>query len=624
MQLPDSPPPSRRGWISKYLRPFAKWVLAPALIAAGLLAGFALLFPKPARSASQAAFGQFLLRYLAFRSGAGWFDSGFSAQTGIEVPMRDGIRLATDLYLPTSPGPYPAILIRTPYSKGEMKPVGEFFARYGFAVAVQDTRGRHQSQGEFYPFRHETADGRDFTGWVKRQPWCNGKLGGFGGSYLGFTQWAMAEGNSDLTSISPAFITANLYDGIYERGAFGQLTFLHWSLTSNGRYGNMRGAARIKEGFGRFPLIESDDAAGQDVGFYNDWVSHPRPDSYWLDMSPGQRFQLVTAPAFLVAGWYDFFRDAQIRDFQTIRRQGTLSAKSGTRILIGPWGHGFFSRNLEHYGIKPRTLELIPFEYIRDSKDWFDYSLKGASNGWDRRAPVRAFVLGDNEWRDVSEWPPARASYRTYYLRSRGNAATLRGHGSLSEQQPAAEQADSFTFDPRNPVPTMGGGHGDIWSSGPADQHEIESRPDVLVYSSEPLTRPLLVMGQVTARLYASSSAPDTDFTAKLVDVFPDGRALILCEGIARARYRTGLDQPTLMRPGTVYPFDIDVGNIAVRLRRGHRVRLEVSSSNSPRYDVNPNTGREIATEREPVKANQQVLHNAGAASTLMLPVLEE
>ena len=435
----------------------------------------------------------------------------------------------------------------------------------------------------------------------------------------------MAEGNSGLTSISPAFITANLYNGIYERGAFGQLTFLHWSLTSNGRYGNGRGAAKIKDGFGHFPLIESDDAAGQDIGFYNEWVSHPQPDSYWVDMSPGQRLQSITAPAFLVAGWYDFFRDAQIRDFQSIRQAGTQTSKAGTRLLIGPWGHGFFSRNLENYGIKPRMLELIPFEYIRDSKAWLDYSLKGVPNGWDRRAPVRAFVLGDNEWRDEQEWPPARASYRTYYLHSSGNAATLNGEGSLNEQRPAsAEPADTFVFDPRNPVPTMGGSHGDIWSSGPADQREVEKRPDVLVYSSEPLPQPVLVMGPVKVTLYASSSARDTDFTAKFVDVFPDGRALILCEGIVRARYRNGLDRPELMQPGTVIPFEIEVGNTAVRLQRGHRIRLELSSSNSPRYDVNPNTGRPIATEKEPVKANQEVLHRADAASTLMLPVIEE
>lgn len=600
------------------------WIPA-LLILAVLPAAFVLIFPAAAKSSRQAVFNELLMRYLAFRSGSGWFQTGFSVQPDIGVPMRDGIRLATDIYLPSSRGPFPAVLMRTPYSKQEMKPAGEFFARYGFAVAVQDTRGRHKSEGAFYPFRNEMADGVDFARWVRRQSWCNGKLGGFGASYLGFTQWAMAGGDAGLTSISPAFITANLYEGIYQNGAFGQLTFLHWSLTSNGRYGDMRGAARIKSGFGSFPLIGSDDAAGKDIDFYNDWVDHPEPDAYWQGMSIAGGRGSIATPAFLVAGWYDFFVDAQIRDFQSIRHGGSEAARAGCKILIGPWGHGFYSRNLENYGIKPKWGEVIPFEYIRDSKAWLDYSLKGVRNGWERRAPVRAFVLGDNQWRDEREWPPARSSYRTYYLHSGGKAATARGDGTLALSRPTArEPFDEFVFDPRNPVPTAGGGHGDIRSSGPADQREVEKRPDVLVYSTAALQQPLLVMGPVRVRLFASSTAADTDFTAKLVDVFPDERAVILCEGIVRARYRNGLSRPELMRPGTVYGFDIEVGHTAVRLKARHRIRLEISSSNSPRYDVNPNTGRPIATERDTLRATQRVFHTPDAASALILPVVEE
>ena len=261
--------------------------------------------------------------------------------------------------------------------------------------------------------------------------------------------------------------------------------------------------------------------------------------------------------------------------------------------------------------------------FVNEAKAWLDYSLKGAANGWDRRAPVRVFVLGDNTWRDEQQWPPAQAVSRTYHLSSQGHAATLHGDGTLSVQPPtAAEPPDSFEFDPRNPVPTLGGNHGDAWISGPADQTPIEKRSDVLVYSTEPLQQPLLVMGPVRVKLFASSTAPDTDFTAKLVDVFPDGRALILCEGIARARYRNGLDRPELMQPGIIYPFAIEVGNTAVRFQSGHRIRVEISSSNSPRYDVNPNTGRTIATESNPVRAAQRVFHGKDDASALMLPVI--
>jgi putative CocE/NonD family hydrolase len=603
----------------------AKRASVALLAAAVLLAGFWFVFPKTAGSLVAAGAGQFLLRYLAFRSGAGPFQDSFTLRENIPVAMRDGVHLATDVYVPASPGPHPAILIRTPYTKGEMRVAGEFFARYGYAVAVQDTRGRHKSEGEFYPFRSEPDDGLDMTRWVKRQPWCNGRIGAFGASYLGFTQWAMAAGNPDLAAISPAFITANLYRGIYSNGAFGELTFLHWSLSSYGRFGNWAGAAHIAKGYGHFPLAESDDAALRDIGFYDDWVSHPVPDSYWRQLNVDHRFSEIKTPVFLVAGWFDFFRDAEIQDFQSFERSGPAGARKNVKILIGPWSHGFFNAHLKEYGIQQKWMEAIPFEFVRETKTWLDHALKGASNGWERRPPVRVFVLGENEWRDERQWPPAGASPLSYYLHSGGKAATLAGDGSIALAPPSgSEPADAFDYDPRNPVPTVGGNHGDQWTAGPADQSAVEKRRDVLVYSSEPLAKPLLVMGMVKAKLFASSTALDTDFTAKLVDVQPDGRALILCEGVVRARYRDGLDAPQMMQPGAVYSFEIEVGNTAALFKPGHRIRLEISSSNSPRYDPNPNTGREIATERFPLPAAQRVFHTAELSSRLVLPVVSE
>jgi putative CocE/NonD family hydrolase len=376
-------------------------------------------------------------------------------------------------------------------------------------------------------------------------------------------------------------------------------------------------------GFGHLPLIDSDDAALRDIGFYNDWVSHPEPDSYWEAMSPSGRVEQITAPAFLVAGWYDFLLDGQMRDFQRIRSRAPARVRAGTKLLIGPWSHSFFNHNLKNYGIGQRWLEAIPFEYIRASKDWLDYSLKGVANGWDRRPAVRAYVLGANTWRDEEDWPPRDAADRAYYLHSGGKAQTLDGDGRLALEAPVAAQPDdAFQFDPANPVPTKGGGHGNAWTAGPVDQREVERRPDVLVYTSDPVEQPLLVMGQVRARVYASSTARDTDFTAKLVDVFPDGRALIVCEGILRARYREGIDRPKLLQPGEVYPFDIELGPTAVSFQPGHRIRLEISSSNAPRYDVNPNTGGNIATEKTRVTAAQRVLHGSAHPSALILPVM--
>lgn len=609
--------------VHRFMRAVSRWILAPILLIALLLAGFRFFFPEAARSAAAYCSVQLLIRGLAFRAGTGWAGEGLRVQADQMVPMRDGVRLATDLYLPAANGPHPAIIVRTPYNKDEGKLIGEFFARYGYVVAVQDTRGRHKSQGYFYPFRTEARDGVDLTAWVRRQPWSNGKIGAFGVSYLGFTQWAMAAGNPDLASFAPTFISGDLYEGMYKGGAFAQLTFLEWSLTSYGRYGDWNGAKNIRRGFGHLPLIDSDDAALRDIDFYNDWIAHPQPDAYWEPMSPSRRVEQINVPAFLTAGWYDFLLDGQMRDFERIRSRAPAHVRAASKILIGPWSHSFFNFNLKNYGIQQRLLEAIPFEFVKASKDWFDYSLKGASNGWDRRPAVRAYVLGANTWQDEDQWPPRDAIDRAFYLHSGGNARTLNGDGRLTPSPPAApEPADTFVFDPANPVPTKGGGHGNAWAAGPVDQRDVERRQDVMVYTSDALNESLLVMGQIRTRIFASSTARDTDFTAKLVDVFPDGRALIVCEGIMRARYRNGMDRPALLEPGRVYPFDIELGPTAVSFQPGHRIRVEISSSNAPRYEVNPNTGGEIATETARIVATQRVLHNPGEPSALILPVV--
>ncbi len=623
--VPDllSPSGKQRKRVRRAKR-FLRWAGAPLLILAVLVAGFRYLFPREARQWADASAAQLLVRAVALRAGTGWAGEGVRLRETVLVPMRDGVNLATDFYLPNSQGPWPAILIRTPYSRREGNIVGEFFCRYGYAVAVQDTRGRFDSEGEFYPFRAEREDGEDFAQWTRRQPWCNGKLGGFGPSYLGYTQWAASRPGA-LDSIAPTFIASDLYHGIYKGGVFGLLTYLHWSLTSYGREGDWNGARNIQRGYSHFPLIESDDVSLRDIGFYNDWVKHPRPESYWRERNATGGMEDLAAPAFLVAGWYDFMLDGEMRDFEWIRKHATSHVKRNSKMLIGPWSHGFFNANLKNYGIRKRWLEEIPFDYVKETKDWLDFTLKGLDNGWAARPAVKAYVLGENAWRYEEEWPPSAARDQSYYLHSGGNARTLYGDGALRlEMPPNAQPEDSFVFDPRRPVPTRGGSHGDAWHVGPADQREIEARPDVLVYSTEVLKESVLAMGQVRVQLYAASTAPDTDFTAKLVDVFPDGRALIVSEGILRARYREGLDREVLMQPGTVYSLPIEVGQVAVRFHAGHRIRLEISSSNAPRYDVNPNTGREIATERNPVPATQRIRHDAEHRSALILPVIAE
>jgi uncharacterized protein len=606
------------------LRLLLKWILAPALLMVLLAAGFSVVFPSTVQAWLQAGIWRAFPHYLAWRAQTGSFQAGVRAESTF-VPMRDGVRLKTDLHLPDLPGAFPVIVVRTPYTREEARPVGMFFARYGYAVVIQDVRGRHDSEGEFYPFRSEQADGMDLTAWLQRQPWCDGKIGGFGGSYMGITQWAMASGNREVASITPIFATADIYSGIYRSGVFSKLTFLHWSLTSHGRHGDVAGARHIEKGYKHFPLRESDDASGHDIEFYNHWVDRPVPDGYWQSLHNRDWFSSTSAPAFLIGGWYDFFAETTIDDFLLLRRTAPPEVRGLTKLLVGPWSHGFFSPNLANYGIQPRWMELVPFEVVHDIKAWYDYSLKGIDNGWDRRAAVRVYVLGEDVWRDEEEWPPDGTSMLTYYLRSEGKAGSDPEDGRLVLDAPAeSDPPDVYQYDPRNPVPTRGGRHGDHWTWGPVDQRRIQERPDVLVYTSEPLAEPLRVMGTVTARLFASSTALDTDFTAKLVDVFPDGRALIVCEGVIRARYRNGLHQPELLQPGEVYAFDIRIGDTAVLFGRGHRVRLEVSSSNYPRYDANPNTGGEIACERRPRIATQTLFHSPEFPSALNLPAVSQ
>jgi putative CocE/NonD family hydrolase len=589
------------------------------------IAGLSRIFPQSTRRLTATTVENLFLRYQAWGAGTGSFLSGAPSKQEIMAPLRDGVQLATDLYLPRGKGPFPAIAIRSPYNKADGRPFGEFFARYGYAVAIQDVRGRYASEGEFYPFRHEIEDGIDFTRWLKAQPWCNGKIGAFGGSYLGYTQWAMAVGNPDLASFAPAIISADLYDGIYRGGAFGKLTFLHWCLTSYGRYGDGVGAKAVGKGYDHFPLVESDDAALKNISFYDDWVRHPVPEAYWRELDLRRRIPEIRAPALLTAGWYDFFLEGQLNDFTTLQRAADPVVRGESKILIGPWNHAFFNGHQRNYGIRQRKFEILPFKFIREIKDWYDHSLKGAENGWDKRPPVRLYVLGKNEWKDLDEWPPARAEFRSFYLHSGGNAQTLGGGGTLDPAVPVEhEPSDLFVFDPRQPVPTHGGAHGAPADCGPADQRQVERRTDVLVYSSAPLEHPLLVMGRVEVRLFASSSAKDTDFTAKLVDVFPDSQAVIVCEGLARARYRNGLHRAGSLEPGKTYAFDIHVGSTAVWFDAGHRIRLEISSSNFPRYDANPNTGTEIATERAPVPATQTVAHRREFPSALILPVVPD
>jgi putative CocE/NonD family hydrolase len=562
--------------------------------------------------------------------------------------MRDGVELVADLYRPASREPSATLVQRTPYDK-EYAANDELFrfVQAGYAVLVQDTRGRFRSPGVFDPFRHEAADGEDTFSWAAGQEWSTGAVGTIGMSYVGATQWLpAARAPSALRAMAPNVTSDDHYEGwTYQGGAF-QLGFcLLWTLLhlALGDVGS-----RLNGGGAQFEQFEELVAASDGVDalyrhrplvdmpmlrevapYYARWLAHPRYDDHWRALAPKERFEQVTAPALNIGGWHDLFLGGTLGNYMGMRDRGGSPAARRPRLVIGPWAHGIptgqFAERL--YGVLSSAQGVdLAGEQIR----WFDHHLRGIENRIDMAPPVKVFVSGEDAWRELADWPPPDARVVRYYLRSNGRANTRHGDGGLSPDRPGDEPEDFLRYDPDDPVPTWGGptflpGGMIGANAGPRDQRQVEDRPDVLCFTSEALERPLTVIGPIRLRLFASSSALDTDFTAKLVDVHPDGRAESLTDGILRARYRDSLSDPQLLDPGRVYELEIAVGATANTFGAGHRIRLEVSSSNFPRFDRNTNTGGDIAreTDEDVCVATNRVYHDAHRPSCLELMVLD-
>ena len=560
---------------------------------------------------------------------AWWFAGGVLAVGGVEqqlevpIPMRDGVRLAANIFRPAGAGRFPTLLARTPYGKGAgLSAAYRPFVEAGYAVVLQDVRGRFGSEGAFDPLRQESNDGEDTLNWIARQPWSNQRIGMLGGSYLGIVQWKAALLNNPyLKAIFPAVSGCDDYiDRFYSRGGALKLgQRLEWMSQ------NVRAPGLDKPPFERFilhlPLRTADRVAtGQTVGFFQEALDHPDYGGFWKSLSTRGQLHRVNVPVFSVGGWYDNFVESDLEAFRILRGFGKLH-----RILIGPWPHSVGAAFKEFdFGAAAKVA-------IRDYQlEWFDYWVKpDKPNPKKIRAisspPARIFVMGVNRWRDEPHWPVRRARPTDYYLYSNGRANSLDGDGRLDRRRPRAQPQDQFVYDPGDPAPTHGGPvccNPNVFPWGPRDQRAVEQRRDVLVYTTDALKRDLEVTGPVRALLWVSTSAPDTDFTAKLVDVFPDGRAMNLCDGILRLRYRDSPEKPAPARPGEVYQVTIEAGVTSNVFLKGHRIRLEVSSSNFPRFDRNPNTGRPIAAERELRRASQTVYHDPARSSRLVLPVV--
>ena len=533
------------------------------------------------------------------------------------MPMRDGVRLNANVYLPQSEGRYSTLLIRTPYGKGkDLIPSYRVFLENGFAVVVQDVRGRYESGGHFRPFSQELNDGDDTVSWIAKQSWSDGKVSMLGGSYLGIAQWRAAlSGNRHLVSIFPVVSGSDEYrDRYYSRGGAMKLGHRLLWMAENVRVAAPPSFAEIIR---HLPLRTSDRVAtGRTVNFWQETLAHPAYDAYWRNRSNYERLANIRTPAFIVGGWYDNYVEGDVDAYAALSKGSTAH-----RLVIGPWGHNMslpFSSGISfgrQAGAPIRRYQL----------DWFKHWMRAPQPAPPfPGAPVRLFVMGINRWRDEQEWPLSRAVATPMYLTSRSGANSLHGDGELVIE-PARSDEDVFTYDPRYAVQTLGGAvccNPKVFPYGPMDQRPVEMRRDVLVYSTSPLKQDTEVTGPVRVVLYVATTAPDTDFTAKLVDVFPDGHARNLCDGILRLRYRDGLHVSRLAKPRQVYPITIQAGVTSNVFRAGHRIRVEISSSNFPRFDRNPNTGRSIADERNLQVASQTVYHGKDRPSHVVLPIV--
>jgi putative CocE/NonD family hydrolase len=533
------------------------------------------------------------------------------------IPMRDGVHLSANIYRPNELVKVPAILIRTPYGKGaDITPHYEAFVNHGYAIVVEDVRGRYDSEGVFKPLEQEGRDGYDTLEWIARQPWSDGKIGMMGGSYLGIVQWKVAVlNNPHLKAIFPVVSGYDDYrDRFYSTGGAMKLgNRLNWMSD------NMR-APSFEPTFTKFiwhlPLRNSDLAAtGMTSEMYQQAMRHPAFDSFWKSISIREQLHKIKVPVFSVGGWYDNFAESDLDAYAELRKNSGVH-----RMLIGPWAHNI---SLKFQGIDYGKESTVPLRNLQFQ--WFDQWLKSTDTPLLSKPPVRVFVMGANRWREEPDWPIARARPTPFYLESKRRANSLEGTGILAAKPARTEPADAFVYDPRDPVPTRGGAlccNPKVFAWGPMDQRSVERRQDVLVYTSAPLRKDVEVIGPIRVVLYAATSARDTDFTAKLVDVLPDGEARNLTDGILRIRYRNSLEKPELAKPGEVYKLTIDAGTTANVFLKGHRIRVEISSSNFPRFDRNPNTGGSLADETKLLRASQTVYHDKLHPSHVLLPVI--
>lgn len=562
-------------------------------------------------------------------------------ETGVVMKMRDGVELQADVYTPKESGEYPVLLLRLPYDKtiaeGQAFMHPEWYARHGYIVVSQDVRGRGASDGEFQPFHNECDDGVDTIKACVKLKKSNGKVGTYGFSYPGYNQLMSATKRpKGFTTMVPALTSDGIYDDwTYKNGALHQAFIQGWSayLSLNevfrkGKPADVRPAIQRLTGmcssYDHLPITDHPDLPKKFNSFYYEWLKHPNYDSYWKKWQISDRYGEIDVPALHIGGWYDIFVEGNIRNYLGLRDGAkTEEARAGQKLVIGPWYH------------MPWTQSMGEMDFGRQARNhtdelmmrWYDHWLRGEDNGVMGEPRVSVFVMGANKWRQSEEWPFKGTKFTKFYFHSGGQANSLNGDGGLSRRPQEGEPYDIYVNDPFYPVPSMGGRScclASLAPMGPMDQRPVETRNDVLVFDTARLAQDVAVIGPIDVTLFASSSADDTDFTVKLVDVYPDGRAFNIVDSIQRASHRESSEKPSAIEPGKIYEYNFRVGSTAIRFAKGHRIRVEIASTNFPTFERNLNKFRKKRDGGyfDGQVATQRFFHDPEHPSHITLPIV--
>ena len=541
----------------------------------------------------------------------------------VSIPMRDGIKLASDIYRDDAIAKAPVVLMRTPYDRTKAKSNAERFAKAGYVAVMQDCRGTRASEGVMAPYNNEGQDGYDTIEWIVRQPWCNGRVGMMGGSYVGAVQWqAAVENPPGLAALAPQATWSSFYRNLYLGGAVRLALISGWIASNTPKPDGVQ-PADMNDAVMRLPLSDIDEAIGWPMPWLDAMLTHPEPNGYWTRLDLTSRLPELQLPVLHVVGYYDFFSRESVDNFSIMQTQARdATTRQHQRLVLGPWDHGTIG--------KTKVAEVdfgseAAIDTFAIQVDWFDRHLKQDPAALAKSLPpVRYFSMGDNRWHDAQKWPPEGFTATSFYLSSGGKANTRSGDGQLLREQPKNDEpSDIFRADPARPAPSSPVTQARplkaaVW--GPVDQGATEDRQDVLVYNSQPMDEPLTFAGNVEARLFVSTDTPDADWAVKLIDVHPNGFAQNIARGILRGRYRESLLKPKAMVPGEVVEITVDLGPVAATIRKGHRLRVDICGADFPLYDRNPNTGEGPFGGRTAV-ATEHVHHRPGALSRIVLPI---